>query len=290
MTEERIPKKTGVDTWVAIVAMLLLGGLGWYTFKLHFAHADLEEDEKADKAALAEQQKKATALDTQLSSCVKDRADEKANGEAATKSAADANASLSATQAELTQLKAERAEAEARLAAFKAVTEKLKKMIDSGKLKVEIRNGRMIVKVPASILFASGSAELSGDGKSAISDIASILKQFPDRRFEVAGHTDNIPVASSTFKDNWALSTARAVTVTEQLVSAGMNPARLVAAGYGQFAPMRDNNSDAGRQENRRIEIVLLPNLSELPPLPSTSVASSASASPSPSPTASAAK
>jgi chemotaxis protein MotB len=274
MSENGIPKKTGVDTWVAIVAMLLLGGLGWYTFKLHFAHSDLVEDEKADKAALVDEQKKATALDTQLSACVKDRADEKANGEAATKAAADANATLTATQSELAQLRAERAEAEARLAAFKAVTEKLKKMIDSGKLKVEIRNGRMIVKVPASILFASGSAELSGDGKSAISDIAAILKQFPDRRFEIAGHTDNVPVSSSTFKDNWQLSTARAVVVTEQLVSAGMNPTRLVAAGYGQFAPVRDNASEAGRQENRRIEIVLLPNLSELPPLPSTSVAS----------------
>jgi chemotaxis protein MotB len=286
MTEERIPKKTGVDTWVAIVAMLLLGGLGWYTFKLHFAHSDLLEDEKADKAALAEEQKKATTLDGQLSECVKERADEKTKGEAASKSAADANATLTATQAEMAQLRAERAEAEARLAAFKAVTEKLKKMIDSGKLKVEIRNGRMIVKVPASILFASGSADMSGDGKTAISDIAAILKQFPDRRFEIAGHTDNIPVASSTFKDNWSLSTARAVTVTEQLVAAGMNPARLVAAGYGQFAPVRDNSSEAGRQENRRIEIVLLPNLSELPPLPSTSVATTGTASPSPTGTA----
>jgi len=70
------------------------------------------------------------------------------------------------------------------------------------------------------------------------------------------------------------------VVVTEQLVAAGMNPARLVAAGYGQFAPVRDNATEAGRQENRRIEIVLLPNLSELPPLPSTSVASTASAAP----------
>ena len=286
MTEEKIPKKTGVDTWVAIVAMLLLGALGWYTFKLHFAHSDLLEDEKANKAALADEQKKATTLDGELSQCVKDRADEKTKGEAASKSAADANATLTATQSELAQLRAERAEAEARLAAFKAVTEKLKKMIDSGKLKVEIRNGRMIVKVPASILFASGSADMSGDGKSAISDIAAILKQFPDRRFEIAGHTDNIPTSNSNFKDNWSLSTARAVTVTEQLVSAGMNPARLVAAGYGQFAPVRDNSSEAGRQENRRIEIVLLPNLSELPPLPSTSVATTASASPSPTGTA----
>jgi chemotaxis protein MotB len=85
----------------------------------------------------------------------------------------------------------------------------------------------------------------------------------------VAGHTDNVPVTPpSPFKNNLELSTARALTVATQLVSAGMNASRLVAAGYSEFEPVRENTTEAGRQENRRIEIVLLPNIAELPPTP----------------------
>jgi chemotaxis protein MotB len=142
-------------------------------------------------------------------------------------------------------------------------------MIDSGKLQVTLKHGRMVVKLPAGVLFASGSAELSKEGQTALSEVASILKQLHDRRFMVAGHTDNVPVGPpSPFKNNLELSTARALTVVAQLVSAGMNPARLVAAGYADHEPEHPNATEAGRQENRRIEIVLLPNLAELPPVP----------------------
>jgi chemotaxis protein MotB len=266
-------------TAIAVVAPLMLVGLGWYTFKLHRAHANLVLDSSAYQQSLVDEKQKTSALDVQLSTCLKDRAEAKNKGDEAEKSVAAANATITATKSELDELRAQRAEAEARAAAFKSLTEKLKKMIDSGKLKVEIRNGRMIVKLPAGILFASGSADLSAEGNTAIGEVAAILKQFPDRHFEVAGHTDNVPLGSSTFKDNWELSTARAVNVTERLIAAGLNPAKLVAAGYGQFAPLRSNANEAGRQENRRIEIVLLPNLAELPSIPTT-VGSAVAAAP----------
>ena len=279
-------KKT---TATAIVAPLLLVGLGWYTFQQHRARVDLALDADAYKSALADQQHKTNDVTAQLTACVKERDDVKTKGDEAAKSAASANATITATKGELDELRAQRAEAEARAAAFKSLTEKLKKMIDSGKLKVEIRNGRMIVKLPAGILFASGSADLSTEGATAITEVAGILKQFPDRHFEVAGHTDNVPLGSSSFKDdpqgaskfkdNWELSTARAVNVTERLIGAGLNPAKLVAAGYGQYAPLRSNANEAGRQENRRIEIVLLPDLAELPSLPTT-VSSALAAAP----------
>ncbi len=140
-------------------------------------------------------------------------------------------------------------------------------MIDSGRLAVVVRHGRMVVKLPASVLFESGSAELSKDGVDALRDVAAILKQVRERRFMVAGHTDNVPVGvpTSPFMNNLDLSTSRALVVAQSLIKAGMNPAQLIAAGYGEYEPVADNRTEAGKRENRRIEIVLMPNLTEIP-------------------------
>jgi chemotaxis protein MotB len=258
---------------MAVVGASATGAYAWdLRAKSHTATAQAE-DEKT----------KSSELDGKLSLCNRTLDDEKGKREGTEKLAAEAAANLDASRAEIEGLREQRAEDDKRLAAFRAMSDKFRKMIDSGKLEVVIRHGRMVVKLPASVLFSSGSADLSKDGQSALTEVATILKQFPDRRFMVAGHTDNVPtLASSGFKDNWQLSTARAVTVTEQLVSAGMNPTHLSAAGYGEYEPVRDNGAEAGRQENRRIEIVLLPNLRELPPNPDgTKPAPSAAPKPS---------
>ncbi len=207
---------------------------------------------------------------TQLADCTQIRDTERIAKDSAVREASAAAAAMSASAAEMDELRAEHAETEKRLATFKALTAKFQKMIDSGKLQVVLHHGRMVVKLPAGILFASGSAELSKEGKEALHDVAGVLKQVTDRRFMVAGHTDNVPVGppTSPFKNNLELSTARALTVAQQLIASGVNPARLVAAGYSQYEPVKANASEAGRQENRRIEIVLLPNITELPLLP----------------------
>ncbi len=212
--------------------------------------------DQARKGALNE----ASATSKQLATCKGDLDTEKS-------AATSASASLAATSTELDALRKQRAETDKRLAAFKEMTEKFRKMIDSGKLEVVHRNGRMVVKLPAGVLFDSGSAELSQEGQRAISDVAAVLKEFKDRKFLVAGHTDNVPLKSSPFKTNWELSTARAVTVTSQLITSGMTPSKLAAAGYSEYEPLKPNKTEAGRKENRRIEIVLLPNLEELPPI-----------------------
>jgi chemotaxis protein MotB len=137
----------------------------------------------------------------------------------------------------------------------------------------------MVVKLPAEVLFASGSAQLSEAGHAPLKELAAVLKQFPDRRFMVAGHTDNVPIGPSNYKSNWELSTARAVTVTEFLASAGVNPSRLTAAGYSEYDPIKPNATDAGRSENRRIEIVLLPNVNEISLLAKTVASVNASSS-----------
>jgi chemotaxis protein MotB len=172
---------------------------------------------------------------------------------------------LNASKDELTALRAQRAEAEKRLAAIDEIQRQFAKMIDTGQLKVTARRGSLVLSLPSEVLFPSGVAELSKPGELAVLEVGITLKRFPDRRFLVLGHTDDVPLKSSTYKDNWELSTARALTVTRFLVQAGMDPRNLVPAGAGENDPVSRD-----RAKNRRIEIALLPAISELPPLPAS--------------------
>jgi len=89
----------------------------------------------------------------------------------------------------------------------------------------------------------------------------------PDRQFLVAGHTDNVPIRTEQFPSNWELSTRRAVEIVHYLVAQGMNPKVVAAAGYGEFDPIAANDTAEHRAQNRRIEIALQPNISDLPPI-----------------------
>jgi chemotaxis protein MotB len=91
--------------------------------------------------------------------------------------------------------------------------------------------------------------------------------EMKDRRFLVAGHTDNVPIKTELFANNWYLSTARAVTVVEFMVEQGFPADNLAAAGYADKDPVASNKSKKGRKRNRRIEIIVVPDLSELPKL-----------------------
>lgn len=183
---------------------------------------------------------------------------------------AQATSNLSATKEELTALRAQRAETEKRIASIEKIQAQFAKMIDTGELKVTSRRGNLVVELPSEVLFPSASAELSRKGEVAVLQVGGILKQFEDRRFLVVGHTDNQPLKSAEYKDNWELSVARALTVTRYLVEGGMKSENLIAAGAGENDPIADNSSSASRARNRRIEIALLPALSELPPLPAS--------------------
>jgi chemotaxis protein MotB len=174
---------------------------------------------------------------------------------------------MQAGEQELLDLRRQRDMATARLESYRQLQAKLKELVDTGKLDVEFRSGQMVLKLPSEVLFASGRADLSRDGKTALAEVLDILLEFKDRRFMVAGHTDNVKIRSRKFKSNWELSTARALSVLEAMVEKGFAPENVAAAGYGEFQPVADNDSDEGRQLNRRIEIILVPDLSELPNL-----------------------
>ncbi len=172
-----------------------------------------------------------------------------------------------ASEQELAELRRQRDITEKRLAAYKALQDKFRALVDTGKLQVVFRNGQMTLKLPSGILFPSGSAKLSKEGEAAIADVTNILMQFKDRRFLVAGHTDAQPIKSAQFPNNWYLSTARANSVVQFMIAQQFPAKNLGAAGYGEFDPVSANDTEKNREQNRRIEIILVPNLEELPSL-----------------------
>lgn len=170
-----------------------------------------------------------------------------------------------ADKKQIAELKKRQEAAEKRAQQFRDMVTKFKSMIDAGKLQVEIRNGLMLVKLPDNILFDPGKTDLKPQGKDAIAQVTQILSGIEGRKFQVTGHTDNIPIKSARFKSNWELSTARAVEVAKLMIADGMDAKRLSAAGYADELPVGDNATDEGRRANRRIEIVVQPNIEDLP-------------------------
>lgn len=176
------------------------------------------------------------------------------------------SANRQATQ-QLEELRRQKAAAEARVAVFRNLVKKFQAMITSNELKVLPRNGRLIIALPNDILFDSGSTTLKPAGQKALEKVAQVLASIDDRNFLIAGHTDNIPIKTGRFQSNWELSTERAVNVVQFLIKKGMKANVLSAAGYSEFDPVAGNDTDKNRAQNRRIEIVLQPNISELPSL-----------------------
>jgi chemotaxis protein MotB len=157
---------------------------------------------------------------------------------------------------------------------------KFKQMIEAGSLKVTTRHGRVVLQLHNDVLFDTGMADVKPDGKKAIGQVAATLRTLGGRRFQVAGHTDNAPITTETkktFPSNWELSSARAISVVKLLVSEGVDPGELSAAGYGPYDPIASNGSPDGQAKNRRIEITLVPNVGPLIAAAKTPPAGSAS-------------
>ncbi len=155
--------------------------------------------------------------------------------------------------------------AKQRVYEFKKLLARFQELIDAGKLRVKIVDGRMVLELPTDILFGSGSASLSSQGEAALLEVGAVLAEMSGRSFQVEGHTDDVPIDTKRFGDNWELAAARALGVRATLESAGMKPAQLSAASFADTHPVASNDTPAGKTANRRIEIVLLPDLSALP-------------------------
>ncbi|MFO8073011.1 MAG: OmpA family protein [Polyangia bacterium] len=182
---------------------------------------------------------------------------------------------LDSARAELRglRLQVERSREAADLAARRQETlqgllDSLEKMIEAGDLQVRIRRGRMVIALPSAVLFESGEASLSDKGRETLKSVAEVFGGIKDRDFQVAGHTDNVPLSEENpHESNWHLSAARAVEVVQFLIEHGVPGRRLSAAGYAHHQPVAPNRKKRGKARNRRIEITLMPNLEELPDL-----------------------
>lgn len=182
---------------------------------------------------------------------------------------------------------------------FETLRDKLNKLTNLG-LKVEVRNNRMVIRLPGDVLFPSGSDKLKDEGIKVLKAVADVIRNDPQlskRYFQVAGHTDNKPLQGGPFRDNWGLSLMRAREVLLYLIGplepataskdakakdakakdakekdakdvkvggGGLDIARLHAAGYGETDPVQPNTDDEKRTANRRVELVLLPDVEEM--------------------------
>jgi chemotaxis protein MotB len=127
---------------------------------------------------------------------------------------------------------------------------------------------RLTVNIVDKILFPSGEASVSEDGRKVLGRVGQVLEQAKDKTIRIEGHTDNVPIGKQLqdrFATNWELSAARATTVARVLQEGTkIDPAAFEAVGMGQYHPIGDNRTDKGRAQNRRIEIVLYPRVQAL--------------------------
>lgn len=143
-----------------------------------------------------------------------------------------------------------------------ALLEQLRPLMQRGLLTVANDDDRTTVQMKAEVLFPSGSAELSQSGRETVAEVARILRrQTPDAYWQVEGHTDNEPIATKEFPSNWHLGAARAIAVLQVMLANGMDKHKISAATFGEFTPVSSNDTAAGRANNRRIELVLLPEV-----------------------------
>ncbi len=148
-----------------------------------------------------------------------------------------------------------------------ALTNKLTRSLSNDELKdvdVKVLKGVVYISLADNMLFKTGSYEISPRAMETLSKIAKIIKDYNDYDVLVEGNTDNIPISRTNIRNNWDLSTLRASSVVQTLQNDfGVNPARLTAGGRGEYNPIADNDTEAGRQRNRRTEIIITPKLDQ---------------------------
>jgi len=163
------------------------------------------------------------------------------------------------------ELEREKIAREARLAkvssTYNELVENLEQELERGELTIKQLKNKLSVNMVGQILFASGTADLTTDGKRVLKQVGTSLKKIADKRICVEGHTDNVPIKPSmheVFPSNWELAAMRAANVVHFLQDeVGISGERLEIRAMGEYQPVADNSTSAGRAQNRRIEIVL---------------------------------
>lgn len=148
-----------------------------------------------------------------------------------------------------------------------ALTNKLTRSLNTEELKevdVKVLKGVVYISLADNMLFKSGSYEVNSRAMETLSKIAKILKDYKDYDVLVEGNTDNVPISKTNIRNNWDLSALRASSVVQVLQNDfGINPKRLTAGGRGEFNAISDNDTELGKQRNRRTEIIITPKLDD---------------------------
>lgn len=137
----------------------------------------------------------------------------------------------------------------------------LSSLIRKGDVQVRMTPFGVVIDIHDTVLFASGQAELTPQAQELLDQIAQVLHGV-DYPIQVNGYTDDRPINTPLYRSNWALSSARAVSVVEMFIAQGVRPEQLVAAGYGQYHPVASNDTAKGRAANRRVSVVIVSPLS----------------------------
>jgi chemotaxis protein MotB len=146
------------------------------------------------------------------------------------------------------------------------LAQSLQKELGEYKAKLQMTERGLVITFLAEVFFDSGRDQIRQDGKDILAKVAQVLnKDVPDSRVAVEGHTDSDPIKYSGWKSNWELSSARALAVLHYFIDeASVTPERLSANGYGEYKAVASNDTPQGKQQNRRVEIVILPALSKV--------------------------
>jgi chemotaxis protein MotB len=138
------------------------------------------------------------------------------------------------------------------------INQVLEPMVRDGRVRVTQSSRGLAVEINASVLFEPGQAELQPASADILASVAKVLAKSPNG-LEVEGHTDDSPIASPIYPSNWELSSARASRVVRLFRSAGVDPGRMAAVGYGEYRSIEANDTPEGRARNRRVTVVILP-------------------------------
>ncbi len=207
---------------------------------------------------------KYTALEDQLRKCEGTLADANTGKKTCEQDLTASNEKLSAANEKLAAIAQTKEELEKKTQTYEDLVGSLKDEIASGKVQISEMKDRLTVNLIDKILFDSGKVQVREEGKGALKKVADILKGVEGKRIEVEGHTDNVPVGPGLkfrFPTNWELSTSRATAVVRELADFGVPETRLSATGFADTRPVVSNDAEEGRRQNRRIEIVLVPEL-----------------------------
>lgn len=152
-----------------------------------------------------------------------------------------------------------------RLSEAKAMLEdKLAKEIAAKEVSLSMQEKGLVVTFVSEVLFDSGKADIKPTAIGSLDKVAEVLlSSAAGMNVGIEGHTDNVPIKYSKWESNWELSAARARSVLKHFLSKGIEPNRLSFTGYGEYHPVASNDTAAGRQKNRRVEIVILPTITK---------------------------